>query len=132
MEDEAHFLVSCPLYNELREKLLSHNIFPTYLCEKDKATQILSDPKQIKDVAKFIFLAFEEREINLEALSSINDMIDSVEKHIASASDPLKNQYAVKNTCEDGLNLSLVRISSHKITNYSKDGLKITISKTFS
>ena len=78
------------IMNELREKLLSHNIFPTYLCEKDKATHILSDTKQIKCVAKFIYLAFEEREIHLEALSSINDMIDCVERHIASASDPQK------------------------------------------
>ena len=98
VENEAHFLVSCPLYNELREKLLPRNIFHTYLCEEDKATQILSDPKHIKHVAKFIYLAFEEREINLEALSSINDMIDCIEKHIASASHPHKNQYAVKKT----------------------------------
>ena len=130
VENEDHFLVSCPLYNELREKLLPRNIFHTYLCEEDKATQILSDPKHIKHVAKFIYLAFEEREINLEALSSINDMIDCIEKHIASASDPHKNQYAVKNSCEDGLKLTLVRISSQKIISSSENGLKITLSKT--
>ena len=83
-------------------------------------------------MAKFIYLAFEEREINLEVLSFINDMTDCVEKHIANATDPNKNQYAVKNVCEDGLKLTLLRISSHKITSSSKNGLRITLSKTFS
>jgi hypothetical protein len=132
VENEAHFLVSCPLYNELREKLLSHSILHTYLSEVDKATHILSDTKQIKCVAKFIYLAFEEREIHLDALSSINDMIDCVEKHIASASDPQKNQYAIKNSYEDGLKLTLVRIPSHKIISTSENGLRIILSKTVS
>ena len=132
MENEAHFLVSCPLYNELREKLLPHRFFHNYLYEEDKATQILSDSEQIRNVAKFIYLAFEEREINLEVLSFINDMIDCVEKHIANTSDPHKNQYAVKNLSEDGLKLTLLRTSSHKITSSSKNGLRITLSKIFS
>ena len=35
-------------------------------------------------------LAFEDRKISLEALSSIDAMIDSVDKYMADASDPQK------------------------------------------
>ena len=68
VEDEGHFLISCPLYSELRERLLPQNILNlNHLPKEDKMTQILSDGENIKSVAKFIHQAFEKREISLDA-----------------------------------------------------------------
>ena len=95
VEDEAHFLVSCPQHNELRKTFLPQNILHNNpLSKENKLTQILSDSEHIKSVAKFIYLAFEDRKISLEALSSIDALIDSVDKYMADASDPQKNNMA--------------------------------------
>ena len=129
-EDEGHFLISCPLYSELRERLLPKNILNLNLLSKDdKMAKILSDGENIKSVAKFIHQAFDKREISLDALSSINCMVDQVEKYIADASDPLKNSFAVKSSSEDDLKITLFRNGSYKVKSSSEDGLKITLSR---
>ena len=95
-------------------------------------TQILSDGENIKPVAKFVHQAFEMRQISLDALSSINSMVDQVEKYIANASDPLKNSFTVKSSSEDGLKITLFRNGSYEVKSSSEDGLKITLSRIFS
>ena len=132
VEDEGHFLVICPQYRELRETLLPQNILhDNSLCKEDKVTQILSDIENVKSVAKFIYQAFEDRKISLEALSSINSMIDSVEKYIADASNPPKNSYVVENSSEDGLKIILSREkkTSYVVQSSNEDGLKIFLSR---
>ena len=80
-------------------------------------------------MAKFIYLAFEDRKISLEALSSIDSMIDSVEKYIADASNPLKNSYTLESSREHGLKFIFSRKKrSYVIKNTSEDGLKIVLS----
>ena len=130
VEDEGHFLVVCPQYRELRETLLPQNTLNNIsLCTDDKVTQILSDIENVKSVAKFIYLAFEDRKISLEALSSIDSMIDSVEKYIADASNPLKNSYTLESSREHGLKFIFSRKKrSYVIKNTSEDGLKIVLS----
>ena len=82
LEDEAHFLVSCPQHNELRKSLLPQNILHNNsLSTEDKLAQILSESEHIKSVAKFIYLAFEDRKLSLEVLGSIDALIDSVDKY---------------------------------------------------
>ena len=108
VEDEVHFLISCPLYSELRERFLPQNILNnTFLSKEDKVTKILSDKDNIKSVAKFIHQSFEDRVISLDALSSVRSMVDKVEKYIADASDSQKHSYAVKSSSEDGLKITL-------------------------
>ena len=115
VEDETHFLITCQQFNELREKFLQQNILHNNsLCNEDKATRILSDTNNIKSVAKFVHQAFEDRKISLDALGSINVMIDKVEKYIVDASDPKKTHfYVIKNTSEDGLKITLSRTASY-------------------
>ena len=132
VEDEVHFLVSCPQHKELRKTFLPKNILHNNsLCKEDKLTQILSDSEHIKSVAKFIHLAFEDRKISLEALSSIDAMIDNVDKYIAGASDPQKKQYGIISSREDGLKITLLRISSCTIKNSCEDGMKFTLSRDY-
>ena len=130
VEDEGHFLISCPLYSELRERLLPQNILNlNHLSKEDKMAKILSDGENIKSVAKFIHQAFEKREISLDALSSINCMVDQVEKYIADASDPLKSSFAVISSREDDLKITLFRNGSYEVKSSSEDGPRITLSK---
>ena len=76
VEDEAHFLVSCPQHNELRKTFLPQiTLLNSSLSDENKLTQILADSKNIKSVAKFIYLAFEDRKISLEVLGSIDALI---------------------------------------------------------
>ena len=72
------------------------------LSEENKLTQILSDSKNIKSVAKFIYLAFEDRKISLEVLGSIDALINSVDKYFADASDPQKKQYGIISSRDRG------------------------------
>ena len=130
MEDEVHFLISCPLYSELRERFLPQNILNnTFLSKEDKVTKILSDKDNIKSVAKFIHQSFEDRVISLDALSSVRSMVDKVEKYIADASDSQKHSFAVKSSSEDALKITLFRNGSYAIKSSSEDGLKITLSR---
>ena len=132
VEDESHFLISCPLYKELRERFLPQNILNnTSLSNEDKTTRILSDEGNIKSVAKFVYTSFGDREISLEALSSIKCVVDQVEKYIADASDPQKHSYTIQSSSEDGLQITLLRDGPYAIKNSSEDGLQITFSRIF-
>ena len=132
VEDEAHFLVSCPQHNELRKSLLPQNILHNNsLSNKDKLAQILSESEHIKSVAKFIYLAFEDRKLSLEVLGSIDALIDSVDKYITHASDPQKNQYGIISSREDGMKITLLRISSSLIKNSSEDSMKFTLARDY-
>ena len=59
VEDEAHFVVNCPQYKELREKLLPSDIIQnTQLNEEEKLIKILSDTDNCNEIAKFACQAF--------------------------------------------------------------------------
>ena len=132
VEDEAHFLVSCPQHNELRKTFLPQiTLLNSSLSDENKLIQILADSKNIKSVAKFIYLAFEDRKISLEVLGSIDALIDSVDKYITHASDPQKNRYGILSSREDGMKITLLRISSCVIKNSSEDCMKFTLSRDF-
>ena len=131
VEDEVHFLISCPLYSKLRERFLPQNILNnTILSKEDKVTKILSDKKNIKSVAKFIHQSFEDRAISLDTLSSIRFMVDKIDKYIADASDSQKHSFAAKSSSEDGLKITFFRNGSFAIKSSSEGGLKITLSRT--
>ena len=80
IEDEMHFLVSCPMYKELRDNFLPPQIIQNNaLNEEEKFVQTMTKC-DTKITAKFVYQAFEDREINLDALNAINDIIESVGK----------------------------------------------------
>ena len=61
VEDETHFLVSCPFYNNLRTPLLP---FIRDISETDEQFAFLmhsTAPHILRATAKFIYLAFSKR-----------------------------------------------------------------------
>ena len=79
IEDEIHFLIQCPTYKELRDKLLSPHILNNItLCDEDKFTNILKQ-KELKLTAKYIYEAFEIRKITLDVRSVMDDMMAKIE-----------------------------------------------------
>ena len=62
IEDEIHFLVKCPTYKELRDKLVINTIHSN---NRDIFLAILKQDK-LNTTAKFIFEAFELRKTKME------------------------------------------------------------------
>ena len=78
IEDEIHFLIKCPTYKEIRDNLLPKNILNnTQISDNDKFKYILSG-NELNTTAKFIYEAFEERKIALDAMDVIKSMISIV------------------------------------------------------
>ena len=79
IEDEIHFLVQCPTYNEMRDKLLTKHILANVkITDNHKFHDILRQ-KELNMTAKFIFDAFEARRVSLEVADSIESMISKVD-----------------------------------------------------
>ena len=57
--------------------------------------------------------------------------LDCVEKYIAGASDPQKEQYGIISSREDSLKITLLRISSRVIKISCEDGTKFTLSRDY-
>ena len=60
IEDETHFLTRCRMYSDIREKYLSRHM------PKKNSTNVTylmkgKDERKIRDIAMFIFYAFERR-----------------------------------------------------------------------
>ena len=114
VEDEAHLLIDCPQYKELRDKLLPPRILNNPgLNSEQKLVKILSDKDSLKSTAKFIYQAFEDRKIGLDVLNTIEDLVQSTEKiHTAnSLSSSTKNgSYTIKSSSDDGMKITLAKI----------------------
>ena len=114
VEDEIHFLTTCPTYDEIRENLLSSQILNNNdWTTEEKFVQIMSDFDNIKTTAKFVYLAFEERQIKLDVLNTLQDLVSSTESRIKKNPNPDPGPLPI-----------------FKITNISQDGMKFTLSRT--
>ena len=112
VEDEKHFLLHCPMSKELREKCLPMQIInDNVMSDDEKLINILSNPDLFQSTAKFVYMAFKNRDLTLEVLSTLNDVTEYVEDIC------LKTQH------EDCV------IMPYKILNKSQGGLKITLSR---
>ena len=79
VEDEAHFLLKCPQYKELRESLLPSDIINSNtLSDREKMIKILSQGNISKSVAKFTHQAFEDRKIGLEVMGFLWDLVSEI------------------------------------------------------
>ena len=79
MEDEAHFLLDCPMSRELRDKYLPQEILNNNgMSSEEKLIQILSN-SDLKLTAKFISQSLKHREITLDVLNTLDDLTKNVE-----------------------------------------------------
>ena len=112
VEDEKHFLLVCPMSKELRDNFLPSEILNNHhLNDDEKFTQIMTT-SDLKNTAKFIFLSFEHRDVTLDVLNTLQEMVGNVENLLTANSE---NRESL--------------LSLYKIKHVSNDGLKITLSK---
>ena len=74
IEDEYHFLLVCPIYRELRTKLL-----PKYFCRwptRNKFIKSLNEEQNsiLKKLAKFVYLANEKRTFILHSVADLSTL----------------------------------------------------------
>ena len=138
VEDEIHFLITCPMYDEIRESLLPSDILDNNTwTTAEKFTQIMLNKEKLKTTAKFVYQAFAERQIKIDVLSTLRDLVSSTESILRNPSENPGNNltYAVKNVSKDGLKMTLTNSSmdlenkqSYTVKNVSDDGMKLTLS----
>ena len=103
------------MYDEIRENLLSSQILNNNVwTTEEKFLQIMSDSDNIKTTAKYIYLAFAERQMKLDVLNTLQDLVSSVESQ-EKKSNPDPGSFPL-----------------FKITNTSQDGMKLTLTRTLS
>ena len=114
VEDEVHFLVRCPVYQKLRENLLPQLVLlDRNMTDEQKFVEIMTN-FEVKNIARFVYLAFEERKIKLDVLSTLKDLVSSTEillKKEKNTPDPGKpNTFQIKWCSSDGMKLTLSRV----------------------
>ena len=138
VEDEIHFLINCPMLKELRESSLPSDVLQNKDLNAEQKFVELMTNSDVKLVSKFVYQAFNEREIRMDVLSTLKDMVSSTElmlKNGEKAPNP-KNFYEVKWLSDDGMKLKISeknapdpgKPDTYQVQWY--DGLKLKLSKT--
>ena len=114
MEDEIHFLIRCPVYQKLRENLLPQQVLLNRnMTDEQKFVEIITK-YEVKNVARFVCLAFEDRRIKMDVLSTLKDLVSSTENLIKkekNTPDPGKpDTFQIKWCSVDGMKLTLSRV----------------------
>ena len=114
VEDETHFLLNCPMFEELRAKYLPKEILDNrHMSQEQKLVKIMTN-SDLKQVAKFIFEAFRHREVTLDVLNTLEDITKNVEKLIAAENQATVNKnidvFHIKKVSSDGLKIVLTRV----------------------
>ena len=103
VEDEKHFLLHCPMSKELREKCLPMEVInDNVLTDDEKFINIMTNSVLFQSTAKFVYMAFENRDLSLEVLSTLNDITEYENSVIMP--------YKIKNKSQNGLKLILSRV----------------------
>ena len=124
VEDEIHFLIKCPMSQGIRENSFPpQNLQDTQLTDEEKFVLLMSDNEtnDLRKTAKFIYCAFEEREIQLDVLNTLKDLVTSTEKLLSKPDPGIKHQ-----TCR---NKSKEKFPIYEVKNVSQNGLKIILSR---
>ena len=82
IEDEVHFLVNCNFYEEIRKPLLDMCVelkpnFDFY-SDEEKFVFIMTTPHLMGSVSKFIYSAFNERDVHLDVITTLNGILEKV------------------------------------------------------
>ena len=103
------------MYKELRENLLPPQIlYSKQISDQQKFVEIMTNFDK-RATAKFVYQAFNEREIRLDVLNTLNEIVSSTETLLRNenknASHPgAKDIYQVKCLSNDGLKLKFFKI----------------------
>ena len=118
VEDEIHFLINCPMYRNLREIMLPSQVLNNQnMTDQQKFVEIMTN-HDAKITGKFVYQAFNERDINLDVLSVLNELVSSVEislknKKPAQLQGPGQpDNYQVKWLSGDGLKIILSKVNN--------------------
>ena len=111
VEDEKHFLLKCPMSKELREKFLPPALPDNNMNDEGQFVQLLTN-SDLQSLAKFIYMAFDNRDICLDVLSTISEVTQYVEDICLKTQneDSVIMPYKIKNTSNRGLKLLLSRV----------------------
>ena len=113
VEDEIHFLITCPMYDKIREDLLPPQVLANNtLTAEEKFVEMVSNNDTIKSTAKFIYLAFTERQIKLDVLNTIKELVSSTESNLGKNLTPEpgpRQTFSIKNVSQDGMKITLLR-----------------------
>ena len=127
VEDEIHFLIKCPMSKEIRENTLSSHILEdSQTTDEEKFSSFMSDSEtnDLRKTAKFIYQAFEEREIKLDVVNTLTELVSSAEK-LVNKPDP--GEDTKRQPDKNRKNSECYPI--YEIKNFSEQGLKMTLSK---
>ena len=85
-----------------------------------------NETNDIKQAAKFIYEAFKDREIKLDVLNTISDLVTSTENLLSKslAPDPVKN---LQNSSLNLGSKTVKKTNLYQVKNISPDSLKITL-----
>lgn len=122
-EDEVHFLVRCPMYNDIRTEYLPQTLLTESIPDSEKAIKILKT-LDINSVSKFVHELFKHRGIMSDSLATLDNMLDKVGSIVAS--DQKIESEAAK-TLSSLLSDVLKSESFCKVSNYDDKSLKMTI-----
>ena len=82
VEDEIHFLIKCDQYNTLRQPMLDLcvDLRPQFhfYSDQEKFIFLMTNPKLVGNVSKYIQLAMEERDAYLETSYVIDELLNKV------------------------------------------------------
>ena len=112
VEDEMHFLLHCPMSKELRENLLpTETLNDIALSDSEKFVNIMTG-SDLQSTAKFIHLAFENRDLCLDVLNTIKDITNFVEDICQKTQheNEVIMPYKVQTVGKGGLKLVLSRV----------------------
>ena len=120
VEDEIHFLIECPIYDSLRDELLSQKILNNHLTTDLFKFQKIMTQEELKSTAKFIFEAFKIRNIRLNAIKVVEDMITTLESNemLEHLRPTATEGYTV--TKMTGLKMVLTKIHNYEIVTKNK------------
>ena len=112
VEDEIHFLLHCPMSTELRENLLPRETLNDIaLSDSEKFVNIMTC-SDLQSTAKFIHLAFENRDLCLDVLNTVKDITDYVEDICLKTQheNEVIMPYKVQKVSKGGLKLTFLRV----------------------
>ena len=125
VEDETHFLIKCPIYQDIRTENMPQTVMTDDIPDNDKAVKFLKSKDQ-SHVAYLIHEMLNHRGIMLDSQAIINNIIDRVETSISADT---KIEKEVTKTLSQMISNVVKSEKLFKIENFDDKSLKMTIRK---